>query len=69
MQACRGNITNGLQTGLRGPGQCGLVEHRPMPWKVTSSVPSQGMYPDCRFDPQLGCAGRGDSFLNGMFSS
>lgn len=26
----------------KGPGQGGLLEHRPMPWKVTSPVPSQG---------------------------
>lgn len=28
-----------------------MVEHRPMHWKVTRSVPGQGMYPDRRFDP------------------
>lgn len=64
-QACGGNITNGLH---RIKGQCGLLELRPMHWKVTSSVPSQGMCPDCRFGPQLGCAGRGTP-LNGLFSS
>ena len=30
------------------------LELRPLPWKVVGSVPSQGTYLGCRFEPRLG---------------
>lgn len=45
MPACGATSQMASKQDRGGPGRCGLVEHRPMHYKVTSSVPRQGTYP------------------------
>ena len=45
-----------FQEKLRGPGWVAqLVGACPIHWKVASSIPSQGTYLGCRFNPWSGC--------------